>query len=82
VQLVTKSQYPCWFGAIFAILVNVKMWGEISVDAGKRSSWQLAIGKTLNRGFAPMIADKNHKRELKRGVADCKKNVFHLIERP
>jgi hypothetical protein len=43
---------------------------------------QLATSKTTNRGSARMIADKNRKRELKRGADDWKKNAFYLIVRP
>jgi hypothetical protein len=41
------------------IFTNVKIWGQINVDAGKRSSWQLAISQTRNRGFTRMVADKD-----------------------
>jgi hypothetical protein len=44
VQLVSKVQYPCGCGAAFAIFANVKIYGEISSDAEKRTAGQLAIG--------------------------------------
>ena len=47
VQQVIKVQCPCGCAAVFAIFVNVKIYGEISGDAGKRtaalSSWPLAL---------------------------------------